>query len=224
MENELQAEGKCIYCSKTFSQKKIVTHLKEHLSMLERQSSATETVYHLNIEAGEMFLQVLVKGNATFKTLDTYLRNIWVECCGHLSSFYHKNLKISMSQKFQDALAPKLKFMYDYDFGDTTTLSLQVAGEYHTAIKENVFLLSRNEPLKIMCRVCKKKPAIAICTTHMYETDEYFFCEGCAKKHEKECEDFSDYANMPVVNSPRMGVCGYTGGHIDKARDGVYKI
>jgi hypothetical protein len=27
---------------------------------------------------------------------------------------------------------------------------------------------------------------------------------------------------MPVVNSPRMGVCAYMGGSIDKQRDGVY--
>jgi hypothetical protein len=27
---------------------------------------------------------------------------------------------------------------------------------------------------------------------------------------------------MPIVNSPRMGVCGYEGGTIDKERDGIY--
>jgi hypothetical protein len=48
------------------------------------------------------------------------------------------------------------------------------------------------------------------------------FCEKCAKKHAKECEDFADgYAVMPVVNSPRMGVCAYEGGCIDTERDGV---
>jgi hypothetical protein len=48
------------------------------------------------------------------------------------------------------------------------------------------------------------------------------FCEKCAKKHAKECEDFADgYTVMPVVNSPRMGVCAYEGGCIDTERDGV---
>ena len=37
-----------------------------------------------------------------------------------------------------------------------------------------------------------------------------------------ECSDFDDYASMPVVNSPRMGVCGYEGGSIDLERD-TYK-
>jgi hypothetical protein len=28
---------------------------------------------------------------------------------------------------------------------------------------------------------------------------------------------------MPIVNSPRMGECGYEGGRIDKKRDGVFE-
>jgi hypothetical protein len=40
----------------------------------------------------------------------------------------------------------------------------------------------------------------------------------------KKCSDFDDYAAMPIVNSPRAGVCGYTGGTIDKERDGAYKM
>jgi hypothetical protein len=48
------------------------------------------------------------------------------------------------------------------------------------------------------------------------------FCEKCAKKHAEKCEDFKEYAAMPVVNSPRMGVCDYMGGCIDTERDGVF--
>ena len=55
--------------------------------------------------------------------------------------------------------------------------------------------------------------------------EEYaFYCKDCQKKHAKVCPDFKDYAAMPVVNSPRMGVCGYDGGRIDKKRDGVFKV
>ncbi|HDR51364.1 MAG TPA: hypothetical protein ENN90_07050 [Mariniphaga anaerophila] len=50
-----------------------------------------------------------------------------------------------------------------------------------------------------------------------------FFCETCSEKHAEECEDFADYAEMPVVNSPRMGECGYDGGTIDLERDGPFK-
>jgi hypothetical protein len=40
----------------------------------------------------------------------------------------------------------------------------------------------------------------------MYQTPNCFFCDKCGKKHKSHDEMF-----LPVVNSPRMGVCGYTG-------------
>ena len=49
------------------------------------------------------------------------------------------------------------------------------------------------------------------------------YCEKCKKKPEKTCED-ADYSMMSVVNSPRMGECGYEGGSIDTERDGVYVL
>ena len=116
-----------------------------------------------------------------------------------------------------------MKITYDYDYGSTTRLFLKGLKHYQLNETKNVLLLSRNEPEKIMCSTCKKKPAICLCVTCNYESDA-FFCEKCAKKHEKECEDFADYSEMPVVNSPRMGVCGYEGGSIDLERDGVYKM
>ena len=71
-----------------------------------------------------------------------------------------------------------------------------------------------------MCGICTKEPAVTICAVHVYQGG--FFCDKCAQQHEEECEDFADCAKMPVVNSPRMGVCGYEGGSIDQKRDGVY--
>jgi hypothetical protein len=73
-----------------------------------------------------------------------------------------------------------------------------------------------------MCSSCGKKPATQICTVCFYNEDA-MFCDNCSKKHAKQCDDFDDYAAMPVVNSPRMGVCGYEGGDIDIERDGIIK-
>ena len=225
MEEKLTSEGKCIYCGKLFQQKAVAAHLTKHLSELEKEiPSEKERGYHLSVKAGDLFLQVLVNGSATFKTLDTFLRKIWVDCCDHMSDFRHGDIKIRMSEKVFRVLSPKVKFDYIYDYGDTTSFTLSVVGVYQLDQKENVVLLSRNEPLKIMCRVCNERPATSVCIVHLYETDKSFFCNVCASKHEDDCEDFSDYANMPVVNSPRMAVCGYTGGSIDLERDGAYVI
>ncbi|MDQ3022347.1 MAG: hypothetical protein M3R36_17525 [Bacteroidota bacterium] len=225
MEEEIKSEGKCIYCGETFSQKEISNHLKKHLKEIEKDiPSESENSFHLCIHDGKMFLHVLVNGNASFKTLDTFLRKIWLDCCGHLSNFHHKTFKIGMSKKFNEVLSPQLKFEHEYDYGSTTYLSVNVLGKYNVTTNNDIMLLSRNEPLKIMCSICKKRPASIICLVHLEDEGKGYYCEDCEDSHTEECEDFNDYAIAPLVNSPRMGVCGYEGGIIDKDRDGAYNI
>jgi hypothetical protein len=130
--------------------------------------------------------------------------------------------EIPMSRKAKKVFCQDYKLEYEYDFGSTTELLITTLAQYPFKADKSIVLLSRNEPPKIMCSDCGKEPATKICTVCMYE-DNALFCEKCAKKHEKECSDFEDYAAMPVVNSPRMGVCGYEGGTIDVERDGVYQ-
>ena len=96
-------------------------------------------------------------------------------------------------------------------------------GEYPIKADRPIVLLSRNEPLAILCESRGKAPARYICNVCYGDEDEGIFCDKCAKKHKKKCDDFAEYASMPVVNSPRMGVCAYEGGTIDLARDKMDK-
>lgn len=130
------------------------------------------------------------------------------------------NGEIPKSRKAKDALRKDQKIEYQYDFGSTTELMITVMGEYDIKAKDSIVLLSRNEPLGLKCETCDKAIAEEICAICFGYEEEGMFCRKCAKKHAKECEDFADYAAMSVVNSPRMGVCGYEGGDIDKKRDG----
>lgn len=222
---KLKSEGKCFYCNQMLLQKEMGKHLAKHLAMKEKTDAGinTKNYCHVVVEANEMFLHLLVKGDATMKKIDGFLRSIWLECCGHLSEFGQKNLTIRMGEKVQNVFEPGTKIFHDYDFGTTTRVLLKGLKHYGLNQKESIILLSRNEPLYLMCAVCKKEPAVNICTTCIYSMDAYF-CEKCSKKHEKTCADFTDYSCMPIVNSPRMGECGYEGGTIDIERDGVYKI
>jgi len=224
MEVELKSEGKCLYCNQLFSQKEIGKHLAKHLADMEKsvKTTTTQTYCHIEVDASDYFIHLLVKGDANMKIIDSFLKDIWLDCCGHLSGFGHNNFKVSMSHKVVDVFEPRIKIFHDYDFGTTTRVFLKGLKTYQLNHKENLILLSRNEPLKLMCATCKKKPAENVCTTCWYD-DYSYFCESCSEKHEKECEDFADYSSMPVVNSPRMGECGYTGGVIDTERDGAYK-
>lgn len=225
MEEELISNGKCLYCNQTFGQKTIGKHLESHLSNMEKadKNDKTSDYNHVVVEADVMFLHLLVRNDAKMGKIDQYLKNIWLECCGHLSEFGNKQFKVSKNHLVGDIFQPKVKIYHDYDFGDTTRVFLKGLKSYSLNQKKNIILLSRNEPLNFMCAICKIKPAIYLCTSCNWD-DYAFFCEKCSEKHKKECEDYSDYSQMPVVNSPRMGVCGYEGGSIDLERDGVYKI
>jgi hypothetical protein len=129
--------------------------------------------------------------------------------------------EVPMSRKASQVFYKNLKLKYEYDFGSSTYLQLTAIDEFSVKADEEIVLLSRNEPLEWLCDSCQKEPATQICTVHDWEDDSHF-CDQCAKKHAEICSDFKDYASMPVVNSPRMGVCGYTGGMIDTERDGIF--
>jgi hypothetical protein len=225
MEEIIKSEGKCIYCNEIFSQKDMVKHIASHLARMEKDTKfeKNKTFCHVEVNAGEMFLHLLVNGESELEDIDYFLRCIWLECCGHLSGFTYKNVAQPMDSLVKDIFMPKIKLKHDYDYGTTTTVTLIARKHYNLKLKEDIILLSRNEPLKFLCSICNIKPASSICSVCLWDGNA-FFCKECSKKHKSTCEDFADYAKMKVVNSPRMGECGYEGGVIDKSRDGYYKL
>jgi hypothetical protein len=116
-----------------------------------------------------------------------------------------------MDVALSEVLKPGMKFGHQYDFGSTTALALRVVGEYGGAARgkkeEPVRVLARNDPPEIRCGKCGK-PAELVCTECLCE-GRGWLCKSCAKKHEDECE--GGEMMLPVVNSPRVGVCGYCG-------------
>ncbi|HFA50367.1 MAG TPA: hypothetical protein ENJ95_15245 [Bacteroidetes bacterium] len=231
---KLKSEGTCVYCEKMYAGSGISRHLGSHLKKMEATSKTTKKAFHVRVSAAEMFLNLLVDGNKPLRELDAFLRAIWLECCGHKSSFEvkEKNYNIDffndddfgekMDSKMGSIFKKGLALDYQYDFGSTTRLNVKILDEYNLKVPDGVQLLSRNEPLHILCHKCGKQPASEICTVHLWE-GEGLLCKKCAKAHAKTCDDFDDYARLPVVNSPRMGTCAYEGGRIDIKRDGAWK-
>ena len=249
---KLKSEGKCLFCGKTFAKTGINRHLKTHL---DEKQNAEGVSFLVKIEQNSRwgkkpyFLSLWINGETTLKQLDKFLRDIWLECCGHLSAFRYKTSgnstinfnsilkmfsqlshvstgefgEIPFKKKAKEIFGPDMKLDYEYDFGSSTKLEISVVAVFPYKADKNIVLLSRNEPLEIICSMCGKVPATQICTVCMYDEDAEF-CDKCAEKHAKTCEDFADYASIPMVNSPRMGVCDYEGGVIDKERDGVFVL
>ena len=62
-----------------------------------------------------------------------------------------------MTQKVGKVFKKGLKLEYDYDFGSTTRLEIRVIDAYKVKTTKGISLLSRNEPLPIMCHTCNNK-------------------------------------------------------------------
>jgi hypothetical protein len=185
-----------------------------------RARPRTTKIFHIKVQATylpEYWLHLEVPGDERLQTLDQFLRDIWLECCGHLSQFIIEDVYYqsgpyydddrSMNVAVQRALKPGMHFEHEYDFGSTTYLSLEVIGE-RTGKAQGlaIGIMARNDPLpEWVCDVCGQ-PATQFCAECIDYGEQGVFCDAHAEEH--EC---GEEMMRPVVNSPRMGVCGYTG-------------
>ena len=224
---KITLKGKCYYCNDELSERTIKRHVKgckvrkQKIEESIAGSKKTKNQYILSIvpqyESREYCLYIAIDIEATLKNLDSFLRNIWLECCGHLSSFliddvtYDSSMEKefgfyseseTMEFKLQQVISVGDKFRYDYDFGSTTILKLEVVDEYLTGESHSqIEILARNEEIQYFCADCNKKAAY-----FNYEENK-FFCEECIDEDEDE-----DMLYSPeYTNSPRDGVCGYEG-------------
>lgn len=164
----------------------------------------------------EYWMHLKTLANTKLIDLDDFLRDTWVECCGHLSAFEIQGIRYSsspmteynekgMGRKLEDILNPGIKFFYEYDFGTTTELALRVVSEGEAEVRgKTIQLLARNEPPSIACDNCGNI-ATHVCAGCIYSEDGWV-CDECANEH-----DCGENMLLPVVNSPRVGMCGYTG-------------
>lgn len=203
--------GTCLLCKENIDHRSIIKHLSQCLANEEPHKASTsqkEKISLIKIFSGKYFwLYVEINGSASLDELDSFLREIWLECCGHMSQFNIDGEGYSsdgeMNKSIQHVIDVGTEFDYEYDFGTTTELEGKVISVRPGKLKKPVRLLARNHlPEGILCKTCQKN-ADVICSV-CYD----FCCNKCKKKH-KRCE--GEEFMLPVVNSPRMGMCGYAG-------------
>jgi hypothetical protein len=78
----------------------------------------------------EYWLHLKISSDAKLKDLDQFLRDIWLECCGHMSLFRQERHELKMGSKLMDVLRPGMELTHEYDFGDTTELLVKVIAQY----------------------------------------------------------------------------------------------
>ncbi|HLG60293.1 MAG TPA: hypothetical protein VKY19_00040 [Ktedonosporobacter sp.] len=191
-----------------------------------QQKQRLRRAFHLRVEGRRLpmyWMHLAIDTHATLATLDQFLRDMWLECCGHLSAFeidgvsYRGEeesqtilswLKLTRSMRtpLSEILHPGQICAYEYDFGSTTELVIKVIAEENVeARKSPIQILARNTLPFIPCDVCGEAPVAVICW-HCLGQDKNWLCHSCAETH--PC---GKQGLRPQANSPRAGVCGYVG-------------
>jgi hypothetical protein len=189
--------------------------MSRHLATCNRRGRGTEERLAIVVEgiwAPTYWLHLEVKPKATLRSLDGFLRETWLECCGHMSSFEIRDRRFdsgledldpddgeSMEVAVGEVLEPGADARYVYDFGSSTELKLRVlAPRLGKPTRELVRLVARNTAPSIRC---KRGHGDAL---HVCAGCGQPLCQACTPGHRCGSEML-----LPVVNSPRVGTCAY---------------
>lgn len=220
--------GKCFLCGKPFAKNTISRHLKKCVHEHDSSPDRPVRLFHLSVQgryAPAYWMHLEIPASTTLAKLDNFLRATWLECCGHLSAFTIDNVSYeldtgmvdamwkdifgaarptaSMKTRLDRVLSVGKTFIHEYDFGTTTELQLKVVGERKgSPPQKEVRVLARNYAPVYPCIKCQQPGKWLNVWSGGYET----YCDTHAKKHKDWDEAF-----LPVVNSPRVGECGYIG-------------
>lgn len=212
--------GKCFLCNGVFAKAAMTRHLAAC-----RQAAATgkkmTPAFHLVVEGGyrgAYWLHVAVPVDATLAKVDSFLRHAWLECCGHMSMFlidgaqYVSGGAADLDARSMNFAVSRLmdvgsQFRYEYDFGSTTELRMKVVGiRQMEVVRGAVSLLAQNDAPQIACDQCGEgSVATQTCSNCIWEGGGWL-CGKCSRTH-----GCGEEMMLPVVNSPRVGVCAYTG-------------
>lgn len=220
MARRKQTKGPCAYCGKEMTKAGMSKHLgsckarKDAISKADQGKGKVEELYHLRVQdayGGDFWLNLEMRGGKTLNDLDNYLRAIWLECCGHMSEFGLGRFTdtIANSRKIYEVFdyTDSLTHIYDFGTSSETTIKCVDVRDGISLTKKPIVLMARNNQPVIDCMECGKL-ATYLCMECMIEEDEAgTLCDEHAEDHPHD-----DYGEpMPIVKSPRVGMCGYTG-------------
>ncbi len=193
-------------------------HIK---SCLAKRGLGSNMLLLVQDRSGLFWVYVTADASIALLSVDWALRNLWLECCGHMSAFSDISVmylehpesglpgmgstELGMDVSLKKAMQSAETLKYEYDFGSTTQLTIRRLAENVSPVNdENLAVLARNDLPQINCLVCEKPATILM--VEDWEPEPY--CEAC-------WSDSDERMTLPVINSPRMGVCGYDGPSVE---------
>lgn len=216
-----QTKGACAHCGRETTRGHMARHLdacerrREVIARADARPGPATTLVHLqarDADSGLYWLNLEVDGIVPLQKIDAYLRAIWLECCGHLSDFSTGGRgaqKVGKRQPVGRVFRPGVEITHTYDFGTPSVTLLKAVGvrQGKRTGRHSIALLARNHAPEYRCQECRE-PATRLCMECVYEHDAVgTLCDRHARKHPHE-----EYGEpMALVNSPRVGMCGYDG-------------
>ena len=215
------AKGTCAYCGAEITKIGATKHLAvcsmrlTTIEKAEQKKAGRETLYYLRVQDAyhkEFWLDLEMRGSSTLNDLDFYLRGIWLECCGHLSQFSvggwgggEISKKRKLSEVFQ--LGVELTHIYDFGTSSETLVKAMETREGKPTTSHPIALMARNRMPEAQCLECEQ-PAKWLCMECLIEEDKWgTLCDEHMSTH-----PHGNYGEpIPLVNSPRLGMCGYDG-------------
>lgn len=216
-----QSRGACAFCGYQTTKGAMARHLeacpkrRAQIADAEQSKRKPETLYHLRTQDAydpAFWLDLEVRGSAALKDIDAYLRGIWLECCGHLSQFSiggWGGQEIAKSRRVDAIFQQDVELTHIYDFGTSSETRIKPIGSRvgPPLTTRPMALMARNLMPETTCIECGE-PGAYLCMECMIETESPgILCAKHASTHPHE-----DYGEpIELVNSPRLGMCGYEG-------------
>ncbi|MFZ4394123.1 MAG: hypothetical protein ACOYOU_00695 [Kiritimatiellia bacterium] len=216
--------GACTLCHASIPKAQATRHVTACLKARLLDADRQVTALHLRVQGRyhpEYWMHLEIASAWTLHDLDDFLRRTWLECCDHLSRFtiggtfyartpFNESLsgrhEKSMDAKLYKAIPPGTEFTHEYDYGSTTHLVLRSIGAHKATLGDvGIRVLARNAPIEVLCVKCRTAATIVEAGWNGLNRDRCF-CQDCA-----DSEIGDEGMRLPIVNSPRVGVCGYCG-------------
>lgn len=216
-----QSRGLCTYCGLEVSKNSVIRHLAacpKRQAAIEagaRSQAKTETLFHLRVQDAwrkEFWLDLEMRGSSSLQDLDDYLRGIWLECCGHLSRFSiggWRGDEIPMRRCAAQVFKPEIELTHIYDFGTSSETLIKVVGirKGPPISRMPLTLMARNIMPEAACIICGQAAAWFCMECVIEEDGPGTLCAEHVAGHPHD--NYGD--PLRLVNSPRLGMCGYDG-------------
>lgn len=186
MSPKLKNTGTCALCGLSATSSAMIGHAAACVATHDA-AGAPEALVVLRVAAvceWRYWLLLEAKATAPLRHVDTLLRQLWLECCGHMSAFRVGRSQVALTRAVASAFpGAGVTLDYEYDFGSTTALTVERIGERRGALgRAAVRVLARNDAIVWTCANCAS-PASVLCP-FCFDSDAVLFCDIHADLHE----------------------------------------